>query len=317
MVLYTCFRCGYDTNMKSSMRLHLNRKNKCPHIVRDINVTEYSDDILNKKDFYETGSHPDLSIFHPVLSIFHPVLSHVEKIDKKFKCEHCTHSYNQKCHLTRHLKKCGENKMAHILKEKDKEIEELKQEAAAAHQTTINNNNNTTNNNNTIIFNIEANKSRNYFSKTDYSVISDINIRKAAVRAGSSIQEIVKFTHFDPQHPENQNIFISSLKSGLALIFEDDQWNVRQWGDVVDRLIDNGQITMDDWLRQDSNRTNYPVENAGVKRLHELRIGEDADFFAKRMDTQLKHVVYNNRTIPQSEASVKKLHQMTLDNPDF
>ena len=314
MVPYTCFRCGYETPMKSSMRLHLKRKNICHPIIRDINVTEYSDDILDKKNIFVTATPENRLHLAPSRLHLAPSRLHLAPSEKTHDCPHCDRTYTHSRNLSKHLKKCEANKLAQKIKEQEKEIEELKQEAVAA-QTIVNNN--TTNNNNITMINIEANKSRNYFSKTDYSVISGPKIRKAAVRAGSSIQEIVKFTHFDPQHPENQNIFISSLKSGLALIFEDDQWNVRPWGDVVDRLIDNGQITMDDWLRQGSNSTDYPVENAGVNRFKELRTGEDADFFAKRMDTQLKHIAYNNRAIPQSDASIKKLHQMTLDNPDL
>ena len=314
MVNYVCYRCGFETHRKGNIRNHINRKYKCSPIVRDIDVTEYSTDILDGRDFNDTASPENRLHLAPSRLHLAPSRLHLAPSEKTHNCPHCNRTYSHSRNLAKHLKACIANKTAHKIKEQEKEIEELKQEAAAAHQMHITTNNTT---NNITMINIEANKSRNYFSKTDYSVISGQKIRKAAVRAGSSIQEIVKTTHFDPQHPENQNIFISSLKSGLALIFEDDQWNVRPWGDVVDRLIDNGQITMDEWLGQGSNRIDYPVENAGVKRLHELRTGEDAAFFAKRMDTQLKHVVYNNRAIPQSEASVKKLHQMTLDNPDL
>ena len=55
MVNYDCFRCGYCTPNKSYMRLHLFRKNICKPILRDINLDQYREDILDNKEFAETG----------------------------------------------------------------------------------------------------------------------------------------------------------------------------------------------------------------------------------------------------------------------
>ena len=122
MVQYICFRCGFETHRKGNMRHHIVRKIKCLPVVRDIDVTKYSVDILDRNEFCETGSHPDSSHFHPDSSHLHPISSHFEKGVKKFKCAYCDHSYNQNCHLTRHLKTCVTNKINKKIKEQEKEI---------------------------------------------------------------------------------------------------------------------------------------------------------------------------------------------------
>ena len=38
MVLYECFRCGYNTKLKGNMNHHLNRKNVCEPIEDDISI---------------------------------------------------------------------------------------------------------------------------------------------------------------------------------------------------------------------------------------------------------------------------------------
>ena len=38
MKFYECPRCGYKTEQKARMRYHINRKNICPPIVKDINL---------------------------------------------------------------------------------------------------------------------------------------------------------------------------------------------------------------------------------------------------------------------------------------
>ena len=40
MVLYECFRCGYNTKLKGNMKHHLNRKNVCEPILDDIDIEE-------------------------------------------------------------------------------------------------------------------------------------------------------------------------------------------------------------------------------------------------------------------------------------
>ena len=40
MVEYLCHRCGYNTNKKSNIIQHLNRKNICKPILGDISIEE-------------------------------------------------------------------------------------------------------------------------------------------------------------------------------------------------------------------------------------------------------------------------------------
>ncbi len=53
---YNCYRCGYITIRRSDMRLHLNRKNICKPIIRDINIDDCRQNILNKEKIEETGN---------------------------------------------------------------------------------------------------------------------------------------------------------------------------------------------------------------------------------------------------------------------
>ena len=40
MVLYECFRCGYNTKHRNSMKQHLNRKNICNPLLDDMVIEE-------------------------------------------------------------------------------------------------------------------------------------------------------------------------------------------------------------------------------------------------------------------------------------
>ena len=47
MVLYQCYRCGYENTNKSNLIRHLNRKNICKPVKRNINLENYKESILN------------------------------------------------------------------------------------------------------------------------------------------------------------------------------------------------------------------------------------------------------------------------------
>ena len=46
MVFYQCFRCGYSSNDKSKIRLHINRKNTCTIKLNDIKLDVCKNAIL-------------------------------------------------------------------------------------------------------------------------------------------------------------------------------------------------------------------------------------------------------------------------------
>lgn len=57
---YECCRCGYKTNQKNAMRMHLNRKRVCPGTKRDITLTnDVKECILNNKS-YEISKENDI-----------------------------------------------------------------------------------------------------------------------------------------------------------------------------------------------------------------------------------------------------------------
>ena len=51
--IYECMRCGYNTDKRSSMLTHINRKNKCPKKLDSFNYTD--------KEIY------DLSLLHHLI----------------------------------------------------------------------------------------------------------------------------------------------------------------------------------------------------------------------------------------------------------
>lgn len=233
MVLYYCKFCIYTINKKSSIIIHLNRKNKCSPYN---DLVDGSEIILGKHyDYIDDKKNKNFEM----------------TIDNKYKCIYCSRIYKNKNSFYTHSKVCRENK---------EEIEENENDRIKnANSNNIINSNNTnsnnTNSNNTI--NIQNNVSFNllHYGKENLSYINKRSLEELIkeYRKFENDADIIKnFTnlvHFNEEHPENQNIRVltSSDKKGLLLkIFmppcakthnpTDGVWVVLNHKDLAERM---------------------------------------------------------------------------------
>ena len=157
MVNYVCYRCGYTTNHKSKMNVHLSRKKPCNVINTDINLDECKKYILQGYTYSQylkffkkvsNGFKPDGMGFKPDgISENNSIIPENNSIvpennskipennSKKFKCKYCERCYTRKDNLTKHYKTCKEKKedetvkqsmsdLVKLLNEKDKYFKE-------------------------------------------------------------------------------------------------------------------------------------------------------------------------------------------------
>ena len=117
MPKYFCYRCGYKTDIISHMSSHIKRKNKCHPKIRDINLTEYSGNILNCDNFEDienqgacTKNAPFCTDLHQNDTVLHQNMGTEDKPLPKHICTYCKKSYDYKRSLNRHLKTCKEKK---------------------------------------------------------------------------------------------------------------------------------------------------------------------------------------------------------------
>tara|TARA_Y100000741_G_scaffold285627_1_gene225427 strand:- start:178 stop:894 length:717 start_codon:yes stop_codon:yes gene_type:complete len=143
------------------------------------------------------------------------------------RCNFCSKCYTTNSHMRRHEKTCKEKKKAEtlvisqneeIMKMK-KQIEELENFKIQTQNNTTNNNNITTNNiNNTININNYGNENLKHLKSKDFAELLE--------GIYGAVPKLIEKIHFDPNHPENQNIKFTNRKLPYLKIMKDDKWQL-------------------------------------------------------------------------------------------
>ena len=255
MVEYKCFRCGYIASQRCNFKNHLNRKNICAPILEDISI-----EIIKKH--YKFADPPNPLQITPNNSKTPPnpendpppnslqitpnnskTFIFPSKITpygvNKATCEYCLREFTRRDNLTKHLKICKSKKkneelvllQSNKIMEMEEEIKKLKlNQNSQINQTNNNITNNITNNNTININNYGEENLKHLRSKDFANLLSGIY---------SAVPKLIEKIHFDPDHPENQNIKYTNRKLPYLKIMKNNKWlYVNKKEELLD-LIDN------------------------------------------------------------------------------
>src|SRR5690606_27490223 len=97
--------------------------------------------------------------------------------------------------------------------------------------------------------------------------------------------------HFNPDHPENHNVYISNIKTKYAMVHDGIKWNARSKTDTVDRIYDDKKAIIEENLDEHKNSLSVSRQNA-INRW----LGTDEnDPKITKVKEDLKLLLYNNR----------------------
>jgi len=70
---------------------------------------------------------------------------------------------------------------------------------------------------------------------------------RAIHKVNDAIPSIMKQIHFNPQKPENMNIYIPNIKDKYLLIFNENEWQIKSRSATVNNLIDDKYLILKEW----------------------------------------------------------------------
>ena len=308
MVYFNCSRCGYESKRKENFNRHLRRKYPCLPKIKDVPVEELLHKHLNYeyqvksdalKEFIKkmNPNEPKRTILNPnEPSVIPPSKS---SRPKKYQCVGCKKKFTTNSHMRRHEKKCSKKKHLDRLADLDQQISLKEQETrlikAERKSKTVNigTQNNATNCNNTtnnVTVNILP------YEQTDVSHLTDRDYQRAFSRASMCVPQILEKIHFDPENPQNHNVYISSMNNKYIKLHNGERWNLRDREETIEDLFADAEYMLENKLETWQEEEDPKSERATKKFQIYLEVKEKAALYTK-IKEELKLLLFNNRSL--------------------
>ena len=218
---------------------------------------------------------------------------HKALVDAPHVCKYCDKEFKFRQSMYRHIKyTCKKNKdedikeLVRLLnkerddrKELEKQIEKL---AGKLEIHGVNGSFNTTN--------IQNNITLLPYRQTDVSHLTDDDYKKCIKKVNHCVKTLIEKIHFNPEKPENMNIYISNMKDKYLMIYDGANWNLANKKDEINRLYEDKEMLLEEWL--DTN----PDAELKDKFVRYLKNKDIEDCLLKfKEDIQL--ILYNGRVL--------------------
>jgi hypothetical protein len=214
--------------------------------------------------------------------------------NKKFKCKPIEEQINENTDIST---------LINIIKYKCKEVQQkdeiIKQHNNVNYHTPTQTINNTTNNiNKGTVNKIKTINNINITlpfgqEKTDHFTVDQLNnIFKRCMKCAVFS---VKLKHFNPENPENHNVFISNLRDEYAQVFNGDKWMIDNKDDVIQQLYDdNVEFLIGKYSEMKSKKE---LNELSIKKFDRFMTMKDNESTINTAKKDIKKVLYNNRDI--------------------
>jgi len=136
--------------------------------------------------------------------------------------------------------------------------------------------------------NIQNNITLLPYRQTDVSHLTDDDYKRCIKKVNHCVKTLIEKIHFNPEKPENMNIYISNMKDKYLMIYDGANWNLANKKDEINRLYEDKEMLLEEWL--DTN----PDAELKDKFLRYLK-NKDIEDCLLQFKEDIKLMLYNSR----------------------
>jgi acetolactate synthase small subunit len=271
MVAYSCKICMFHSDNKSKYERHLKT-------IKHREKEKYEDDYIGYVD------------------------------DDMHSCKYCGKIYKHKQSLTNHIKyNCDKNKdedikelvrllnlqleqkddriktLSHHMEKQQRQIDKLMDKLKVTNIT-----NHTTNH-------IQNNIQLLSYKDTDTSHLTHEDYMESIMKVTYCVKHLIEKIHFNPDKPENMNIYISNMKDKYIMIYENGNWRLKNKNTELDTLYDTKEMLLEDWIHEEQH--NYPELKIKFEKYLNNR---EEDEIMNSIKEDIKLMLYNNKKLVEN-----------------
>jgi len=286
---FCCDVCMYMTEIKANYDKHLLTQK---HKLKVENLRALSADTKSISGALESKSKvsPGKSKVSPFENVVVSIELELDKIVNPFECKYCGQQYKHKQSVTKHIKySCTKNKTEDLaelvrllnlqLETQTKHIEtQQKQIDKLMGKLEINGSFNTTINMNLLNYN-----------ETDTSHLTDEDYRKCIRNASRCVLRLIEKVHFNPNKPENMNLYISNMKDKYMMMYKDNKWMLTDKAQLGS-VYDDKEEMIEEWFAENKDSEMIKYFN------RYLNLKED-DKEMQLIKEEMKLMMFNNKNL--------------------
>ena len=217
-----------------------------------------------------------------------------QKVAAPFTCKYCEQNFKFKQSMYRHIKyTCTKNKTEDLtelvrllnarLEKQDKQLEtQAKQIDKLMGKLEINGSFNNT-------VNITNNINLLNYKDTDTSHLTDEDYKKCLRKASRCVLKLIEKVHFNPEKPENMNVYISNMKDKYMMMYQDNKWTLTN-KDELNTVYNHKEDLIEEWF----NINKDPEMEKFFNRYVELK---DDKITMDTVQEEYKLLLFNNRNL--------------------
>ena len=270
---------------------------------------EFKRHILTKKHLRRSSSLVNIS------NSLAKISNSLAEISPQHVCKYCDKVYKHKSSLCKHIKYyCKKNKdedlkeLVRLLNEKNEELQkqtekQQKQIDKLSQKLQIQN---IGYQNNGIHNSINLLNHRD----TKYDFLTDRDYIKCIKSVNHCVKDLIQKVHFNENHPENMNIYVSSMKTDCLMVYKNNNWSIVDRKKHLDILYELNEVQLENWY--DECKDKYPGIIRSFKRYLSNKESSDVINDVKK---EIIFMLYNNKQfVIKNHDDIKCIESLDLEN---